>query len=131
MVAKLFIDVVTQLRPDLAALGPQPQAAGTPLRLTHEQGNQLLELAVQPRCMRAMRARAARSFEVKAAAQDRYVAAMTARGQGSVFVQPSCAGSFSYYIDRHGHPSLVRPMAAAEGLLRHRFFPLRDYRFER
>jgi AraC-like DNA-binding protein len=47
MVAKLFIDVVTQLRPELAALGPQPQPAGTPLRVTHEQGNQLLELAVQ------------------------------------------------------------------------------------
>ncbi|HTU62690.1 MAG TPA: AraC family transcriptional regulator ligand-binding domain-containing protein, partial [Polyangiales bacterium] len=47
MVVKLFIDVVTQLRPDLAALGPQPQPSGAPPRLTHEQGNQLLELAVQ------------------------------------------------------------------------------------
>lgn len=83
------------------------------------------------RCMRALRARAARSFEVKAQAQEAYVAAMIARGQKSVFMRSSCAGSYSYYFDRHGQPSLVKPVSAAEGLLRHRFFPLRDYHFER
>jgi cation diffusion facilitator CzcD-associated flavoprotein CzcO len=82
------------------------------------------------RCMRAMRARAADSFEVTAEAQDAYVADMVERGQQSVFMRPSCAGSYSYYFDRHGQPSLVRPMSAAEGWLRHRFVPLRDYRFD-
>ena len=83
------------------------------------------------RCVQAMQARAARSFEVKAAAQDAYMASMTARGQNSVFVRQSCAGSHSYYFDSHGHPSLVKPVSAVEGHLRHRFVPLHNYHFER
>lgn len=82
------------------------------------------------RCLSAMRVRGATSFEVKAEAQDAYVSAMAARGKQSVFMRRSCAGSHSYYFDRHGQPSLVRPMTAAEGLFRQRFFPLRDYHFE-
>lgn len=82
------------------------------------------------RCMRALRARGASSFEVTEQAYDGYVDAMVARGQQTVFMRSGCASSFSYYFDPHGQPSLVRPMSAVEGLLRHRFFPLRHYRFE-
>lgn len=82
------------------------------------------------RCMRELRARRASSFEVTLQAYDGYVDAMVARGQQTVFMRNSCASSFSYYFDPHGQPSLVRPMSAAEGHLRHRFFPLRHYRFE-
>jgi hypothetical protein len=82
------------------------------------------------RCMRAVRARDAQSFEVTAEAQDAYVDSMLARGRQSVFMRTSCAGSYSYYFDSHGQPSIVRQMSAAEGHLRHRFFPLRNYRVE-
>jgi cation diffusion facilitator CzcD-associated flavoprotein CzcO len=82
------------------------------------------------RCMRELRARGAKSFEVTAEAQAAYVDAMVARGQQTVWTRKSCAGTYSYYYDRHGQPSLVRPMTAAEGELRHRFFPLQHYRFE-
>ena len=82
------------------------------------------------RCLGRMRALGARSFEVTRQACDAYVATMQARGRRSVFVAESCGGSNSYYFDRHGAPSLVRPMSAAEGWLRHRLFPTRSYRFE-
>lgn len=82
------------------------------------------------RCLRAMREQGANSFEVTQAAQDAYVQSMIARGRNSVFVRSACVGSRSYYFDGHGQPSLVRPMSAAEGLWRHRFFPLRHYHFE-
>jgi cation diffusion facilitator CzcD-associated flavoprotein CzcO len=82
------------------------------------------------RCIRELRARGAGSFEVTAEAQAAYVDAMVSRGKKSVWTRKSCAGTYSYYFDRHGQPSLVRPMSAAEGHLRHRFFPLQHYRFE-
>lgn len=82
------------------------------------------------RCMRELRARGANSFEVKAEAQEAFVDAMVARGRQTVWARKSCVGTYSYYFDSHGQPSLVRPMTAAEGGLRHRFFPLQHYRFE-
>jgi cation diffusion facilitator CzcD-associated flavoprotein CzcO len=82
------------------------------------------------RCLGQMRVEGANSFEVLPEAQARYIAAMRARAPRTVFLQSSCGGANSYYFDRHGDPSLVRPMSAFEGLLRHRFFPLRNYRFE-
>jgi cation diffusion facilitator CzcD-associated flavoprotein CzcO len=82
------------------------------------------------RCMTALRERTATSFEVTAEAENAYVEAMMARAKQSVWMRRSCAGSHSYYFDRHGQPSLVRPMSAAEGSLRHRFFPLGNYTFE-
>jgi cation diffusion facilitator CzcD-associated flavoprotein CzcO len=82
------------------------------------------------RCMRELRARGANSFEVKAEAEEAFVDAMVARGQQTVWARKSCVGTYSYYFDSHGQPSLVRPMTAAEGDLRHRFFPLHHYRFE-
>ena len=80
------------------------------------------------RCLRELRRRGKRSFEVRPEAQARYVASMQARG--SLLRRADRSGARNYAVAQIDRPNLMRHMSTVECYLRHRLFPLRDYRFE-
>ncbi|MDR3418667.1 MAG: NAD(P)/FAD-dependent oxidoreductase [Nevskia sp.] len=81
------------------------------------------------RCLGEMRRRQARTFEVTREANDAYVRRMKARLAQTVFLNGNCASANSYYFDRNGEVSIVRPMPVATMHWRSAHFPLSDYRF--
>ena len=60
-------------------------------------------------CIDAARVRGATRVEVTSGAHERYMRHMWRRADGTVFKHRACAGSNSYYIDRHGDASLPLP----------------------
>lgn len=82
------------------------------------------------RCLTAMQRQGARSFEVRQAATDAFVARMKGWLKDSSFLNGDCTAANSYYFDPHGEPSLLRPTTVARAHLRHANFPLSDYQFE-
>ena len=60
-------------------------------------------------CLTEAKRRGVRRVEVDPDAERRYMADMRRFGDGTVFVSPSCASANSYYLDRHGDPSLPLP----------------------
>jgi cation diffusion facilitator CzcD-associated flavoprotein CzcO len=81
------------------------------------------------RCLREMRRRQARTFEVSQAANDAFTAAMKRRVGDSVFARGNCAGSNSYYFNQHGEAVLLRPTSTVAALRQAGRFPLASYRF--
>ncbi|MGW5861749.1 flavin-containing monooxygenase [Streptomyces sp. NPDC055239] len=53
------------------------------------------------------------------------------RQQNTVFLDPSCRTSNSYYLDAHGDAPAVRPASTYEAAWRARHFDLDDYRYDR
>ncbi|MHC0433529.1 flavin-containing monooxygenase [Streptomyces sp. O3] len=53
------------------------------------------------------------------------------RQRNTVFLDPSCRGSNSYYLDERGDAPAVRPASTYEATWRARHFDLDDYRYER
>jgi hypothetical protein len=82
------------------------------------------------RCIGEMRRRGARSFEVSARATQAFVKRMRARFAHTTFIPGQCTAANSYYFDRHGDPSLIRPTSTLGALHRHATFPLKDYGFD-
>ncbi|MFT3923338.1 MAG: NAD(P)/FAD-dependent oxidoreductase [Myxococcales bacterium] len=82
------------------------------------------------RVLGAMRKRKARSFEVTEDAKERFMRGVQKDFGHSVFVEGHCANANSYYFDRHGAPSLIRPTSTLRAFLRQATFPLSDYRFD-
>jgi cation diffusion facilitator CzcD-associated flavoprotein CzcO len=81
------------------------------------------------RVLRTMRTEGAKSFEVKQAAADDYVARMTQFFQPSVFSMDNCHAAKSYYFDSHGKPSVIRPSSVIRAHKEQASFPLSDYQF--
>ncbi|MEV6071373.1 NAD(P)/FAD-dependent oxidoreductase [Nocardia sp. NPDC052001] len=75
------------------------------------------------------RARSATRVEVSRTAQDRYMRKVLARMGNTMFKSPACAGSNSYYIDKHGDASLARPTPGVQAWWAQRRFDLNDYEF--
>ncbi len=60
-------------------------------------------------CIDQAHLRGATRVEVRRDMHEAYMRHMRKRAAGTVFEDPSCAGSRSYYVDRHGHASLPLP----------------------
>ena len=75
--------------------------------------------------------RGATAVEVSEEATDRYHEKILGNLEGSVWKQPSCGLSNSYYFDHHGDVPYLRPTSGRDAERASRSFPLDDYRYER
>ncbi|WP_034273165.1 flavin-containing monooxygenase [Haloechinothrix halophila] len=64
---------------------------------------------------------------VRPDAQRRFYREMDTGHEKTLFLNPSCAGSNTYYLDRDGRPSIVRPQSSVTARWRANRFPLDDY----
>lgn len=64
---------------------------------------------------------------VRQEAHDAYFDEVQNQHRKGLFLDPSCAGSNSYYLDRNGEPSIVRPQSSVTARWRANHFPLSDY----
>ncbi|MGK5627883.1 flavin-containing monooxygenase [Streptomyces sp. URMC 123] len=76
------------------------------------------------------RRRGATEAVVRPEKHDRSFRRTLRRQRSSVFLDPSCRGSNSYYLDEHGDAPAVRPASTFEAAWRARHFDLDDYRYE-
>ncbi len=74
-----------------------------------------------------VRDRGATYAAVSREAHDRYFTEVRRQHRKGLFLDPSCAGSNSYYLDRDGRPSIVRPQSSVTARWRANRFPLTDY----
>ncbi|MFV8267683.1 flavin-containing monooxygenase [Mycolicibacterium peregrinum] len=81
------------------------------------------------RCLLEARRRGAVEVEVGTAAHDRYFDHISKKSQSTAMIVNNCGGSNSYYQDRHGDASVIRPDTSATMWLKARIFPLSDYRY--
>ncbi len=82
------------------------------------------------RCLQRARAEEAVRVEVRPEANRRYFESVLARRPNQVFFAGSCAGSNSYYFDKHGDVPF-RPSLTLEAAWRSARFDLDDYAFAR
>lgn len=73
------------------------------------------------------RSRGATYAGVREDAYRRFFDEMSAGHEKGLFVTPACDGSNSYYLDRDGKPSAIRPQSSVTARWRAGHFPLRDY----
>lgn len=83
------------------------------------------------RVLKAARRRGSDYAEVRQEAHDRDWAKVLRRAQQTVFANGNCAQANTYYVDGYGDSPGLRPVTGFEHWLNSRFFPLRDYTFER
>jgi cation diffusion facilitator CzcD-associated flavoprotein CzcO len=83
------------------------------------------------RCITHARERGATYVGIRRRAHDKFYAAMRRGHQKSLFTTASCASSNTYYLDRNGEPSIVRPQSSTTAWWRARHFPLDDYEWRR
>ncbi|MGK5554875.1 flavin-containing monooxygenase [Actinomadura kijaniata] len=81
------------------------------------------------RCLVEARRRRAVRVVVRQGPHDAFTADMRRRMKGTILGQPSCAGSRSYYFDRHGDAPYVRPQSGFHVWRRSRTFDLDDYAY--
>ncbi len=70
----------------------------------------------------------ARTVEVRAEANARFLERMRERVADSVFERGACATSRSYYFNQHGEATLLRPTSTLNAFREASTFPLEDYR---
>ena len=58
------------------------------------------------------------------------MAKMRSRVAHTIFKNPTCAGSNSYYVDQHGDSAVLRPTSTLNAWFAQRRFSFDDYRFE-
>lgn len=75
------------------------------------------------------RQRGAVSAEIRREHHDEYFRRTLRRMRNTVFFAGDCAGSHSYYFDRHGDAPLLRPSTMFEAWWRARHFDLDHYRY--
>ena len=80
-------------------------------------------------CMAQARAQGATRVQVKLDAHERYMAMMWGRAEGTIFKDSSCAGSNSYYLDRHGDAALPLPRTPWWRFFRNKLTQTKDYEF--
>ena len=78
-------------------------------------------------CLHTARARGTPRVEVTPEAHARYMEHTHRRAEGTVFTAPVCAGSNSYYLDRHGDASLALPHTPGWRARRGRRFQTEGY----
>ncbi|MEU8898285.1 NAD(P)/FAD-dependent oxidoreductase [Nocardia sp. NPDC048505] len=77
-----------------------------------------------------MKRRGAQTFEVTAAANDRFLDQVTDKLGSSVFYGGDCATARSYYFNQHGEAALLRPNSTVSTHKQAVSFPLDDYAFD-
>ncbi|WP_320783974.1 NAD(P)/FAD-dependent oxidoreductase [Streptomyces sp. CRN 30] len=77
------------------------------------------------------RRRRATEAAVRAEKHDASFRRTLRRQRNTVFLDPSCRNSNTYYLDEHGDAPAVRPASTYEAARRARRFDLDDYRYER
>jgi cation diffusion facilitator CzcD-associated flavoprotein CzcO len=82
------------------------------------------------RCLERARSEQAVRVEIRPEANQRYFESVLARRPNQVFFTGSCAGSNSYYFDKHGDVPF-RPSLTLEAAWRSARFDLDDYAFAR
>ncbi|KAA1416950.1 NAD(P)/FAD-dependent oxidoreductase [Nocardioides humilatus] len=82
------------------------------------------------RVIKESRRRGATRVEVSQVAQEHWMEKMRARVGHTIFNNPSCAGSNSYYVDEHGDSAVLRPTSTVNAWLAQHRFPFNAYRFE-
>ena len=82
------------------------------------------------RCLQKAIHEAATYVEVKQEFHDRYFQLMMKKSRNTLFKNGPCAGSRSYYFDRHGDASLPTPFPPLWRWLRVRLTGLDSHRFE-
>jgi cation diffusion facilitator CzcD-associated flavoprotein CzcO len=73
--------------------------------------------------------RGADTFEVTAAANEKFLGRVTAKLDDSVFNLGNCASSRSYYFDPHGEASILRPTSTVNAFREAGRFPVDDYAY--
>ncbi|MBK6580688.1 MAG: NAD(P)/FAD-dependent oxidoreductase [Sandaracinaceae bacterium] len=81
------------------------------------------------RCIRETQRRSATRVVVKQAPHDAYTEDMRRRMESTIFTQPGCAGSNSYYFDKHGDSPFVRPQTGLRLWWQSGHFDLEDYAY--
>jgi cation diffusion facilitator CzcD-associated flavoprotein CzcO len=81
------------------------------------------------RCLREAKRRGASRMVVKQAPHDAYTERMRTAMKNTVFANPGCATSNSYYFDRHGDAPFVRPHSGLRLDWESNNFPLDDYAY--
>lgn len=79
--------------------------------------------------IREVRRRQATRVEVSAAAQERWLEHMRSKVDDTVFLDASCAGSNSYYVDTHGDAPFVRPTSTLHAWWHQRRVAHDDYEY--
>lgn len=94
--------------------------------------HQLVESASQHivRVLRETERRGATSVEVRREAAEAWSAAAQEKLSHSLWLSGNCATSNSYYIDRHGGVTFLRPTSSRQAFAAARTFPLDDYTYE-
>ena len=82
------------------------------------------------RCVKEARRRGVTSVEIRQAPHDKYFEKVLDREKNIVVFNNNCAGSNSYYFDKHGDAPYLRPSSGLSMWWRSRHFPLRDYQFQ-
>jgi cation diffusion facilitator CzcD-associated flavoprotein CzcO len=82
------------------------------------------------RVITAARARGATRVEVSAAAQERFLHKMRRQVGNTMFLSPACAGTSTYYVDKHGDAPFLRPTSGPHGWLAQQRFALDDYEYD-
>ena len=81
------------------------------------------------RCLRHAQRVRAHSVEITPEAHQRFFDSTQRRLRNTVFYNNQCAGSNSYYFDKHGDALFYRPASGLETYLHSRLFRLSNYRF--
>jgi len=82
-------------------------------------------------CLEQARARGVTRVAIDPVAHARYMQSMWHKAEATVFKSPRCAGSNSYYLDRHGDASLPLPLTPWWRKISCRWSSTRDYIFGR
>ena len=81
------------------------------------------------RCITTAHKRKATWVEIRREVHEAYFDEIKQRQLSTVFYNNHCAGSNSYYFDRHGDAPFLRPSSGLELWLRSRYFPIGNYCF--
>ena len=81
------------------------------------------------RCITTAHERKATWVEIRREVHEAYFDEIKQRQLSTVFYNNHCAGSNSYYFDRHGDAPFLRPSSGLELWLRSRYFPIENYCF--
>ncbi|SLC90909.1 phenylacetone monooxygenase [Mycobacteroides abscessus subsp. massiliense] len=77
------------------------------------------------------RKRGATAFAVTEEANNRFFEFIAPKAESTLMHGRACVNANSYYIDRHGDFSFLRPTTAYQSTRASKRFPLDDFRFER
>lgn len=83
------------------------------------------------RVITAARARGATRVEISASAQETFLRSMRRQVGNTMFLSPACAGTNTYYIDRHGDAPFLRPTSGVHAWQAQHRFALDDYEYAR